>query len=358
MHGLFLVWLVSERGFSPALVAAILAAGELAIFAFEVPTGWAADRLGHRASLITGSLVQVCGMLALWSASTTGSLLTATLLVALGDAFRSGADEALVYRTCVALGREVEFQSIEARTRAGGLVALVALLVAGGAIVARFGYDAAWLAEVTLSGLGVVIACLMVEPPDSVLTEDAALPGDETVLENGTPRAPGAAAGTRWITGAPFVPTFVSLVLPAAVLGAMANAAAFLAQTTEHSEAAGVTLLVATITLVEAAGAALAGRVPWRGPRIHVWLTAAGVAVSAVSIVAVWCAVPGGLTFAAVGLAFLLGLIDPLRAAALQAAAADGVRARVASLASACDMACNTLSLLLAGAWRRRGHRG
>jgi len=356
MHGLFLVWLVGERGFSPALVATILAAGEFAIFALEVPTGWAADRLGHRNSLITGSLVQVCGMLALWFASTTGSLLTATLLVALGDAFRSGADEALVYRTCVALGREEDFQSIAARTRAGGLVGLVALLVAGGAIVARFGYDAAWLAEVTLSALGVVIACLMVEPPGSVRPQDS---DDETVLEDGTPRAPDAAAEVlRWTTGAPFVRTFVSLVLPAALLGAMANAAAFLAQTTEQSEAAGVTLLVAAITLVEAAGAALAGRVPWRGPRIHLVLAAAGAAVSAVSIVAVSCAAPGGLTFAAVGLAFLLGLIQPLRATALQAAAADGVRARVASLASACDMACSTLSLLVAGAWRSRGRRG
>jgi len=40
-----------------------------------------------------------------------------------------------------------------------------------------------------------------------------------------------------------------------------------------------------------------------------------------------------------------------LRAAALQRAAADGVRARIASLASACDMACTTLGLLAAGAW-------
>jgi MFS family permease len=357
MHGLFLVWLVSERGFSPALVATILAAGELAIFAFEVPTGWAADRLGHRASLIMGSLLQVCGMLAFWLASTPGSVLTATLLVALGDAFRSGADEALVYRTCVALGREDEFQAIEARTRAGGLVALVALLLAGGAIVSRFGYDAAWLAEVTLSVVGGIIACLMVEPPGRA--GSSILAADETVFENRTVPAPGAAAeGPRWTTAAPFARTFVSLVFPAAVLGAMANAAAFLAQTTAQSEAAGVTLLVAAITLVEAAGAALAGRVPWRGPRVHAMLTVTGVAVSAVSILAVSCDVPGGLTFAAVGLAFLVGVIDPLRAAALQAAAADGVRARVASLASACDMACNTLSLLVAGAWRSRARRG
>jgi hypothetical protein len=61
-----------------------------------------------------------------------------------------------------------------------------------------------------------------------------------------------------------------------------------------------------------------------------------------------------GAAVAAVALAFVLGLIHPLRAAALQRAAADGARARIASLASACDMACTTLGLLAAGAWSAR----
>src|SRR5215510_11210473 len=124
MHGLYLVWLVQERGFAPALVATVLAAGDLCVFSLEVPTGWVADRLGHRHSLIIGSFVQVCGMAAFWLADTTPALLAATLLVALGDAFRSGADEALLYRSCVALGRETDFQAIESRTASVSLLAL------------------------------------------------------------------------------------------------------------------------------------------------------------------------------------------------------------------------------------------
>jgi fucose permease len=74
------------------------------VFALEVPTGWVADRLGHRVSLIIGSFVQVCAMLVFWQAATPPALLAASLLVALGDAFRSGADEALLYRSCVGAG--------------------------------------------------------------------------------------------------------------------------------------------------------------------------------------------------------------------------------------------------------------
>src|SRR5689334_9297265 len=165
MHGLYLLWWVGERGISPAIVATILVAGDLALIGLEIPAGWFADRFGHRASLIIGSLVQVLGMLACWLGRGVTELVLAAVLVALGDAFRSGADEALLYRTCVALDREEEFQKIEARTKATGLCALVVLLMAGGAIVSHAGFAAAWAAETTLCALGLAMACCMIEPP-------------------------------------------------------------------------------------------------------------------------------------------------------------------------------------------------
>src|SRR5439155_9560102 len=139
MHGLYLLWWVQEKGVPPAIVAATLAAGDVVLAALEVPTGWFADRFGHRVSLIVGSVAQVTGILVFWLGQGAGGLLLATLLVALGDAFRSGADQALLYRSCVALDREAAFRTIEATTRAIELVALVGLILAGGAIVDAWG---------------------------------------------------------------------------------------------------------------------------------------------------------------------------------------------------------------------------
>src|SRR5262245_23941850 len=113
MHGLYLLWWVQERHVSPALVAAVLAAGDIAIAALEMPAGWLADRYGHRVSLIAGSAIQTLGMVACWQGVGVSGLLAASLLVALGDVFRSGADQALLYRSCVALGRTADFQRIE-----------------------------------------------------------------------------------------------------------------------------------------------------------------------------------------------------------------------------------------------------
>ena len=88
---------------SPAVVATVLAAGDLALMGLELPTGWFADRYGHRASLRVGSVIQVAGMLWCWLGEGVSGLIAASVLIALGDGFRSGADQALLYRTCLAL---------------------------------------------------------------------------------------------------------------------------------------------------------------------------------------------------------------------------------------------------------------
>src|SRR5439155_18646368 len=131
---LYVLWWVQEKHVPVAVVTALLAAGDLAIAALEIPTGWLADRCGHRLSLIAGSLAQVAGVVLCWLGEGVVGLLSAILLVALGDTLRSGADQALLYRSCLALYREPHFQKIESRSRSLQLVALVALILAGGAI--------------------------------------------------------------------------------------------------------------------------------------------------------------------------------------------------------------------------------
>jgi MFS family permease len=329
MHGLYLLWWVQEKGVSPVVVAAILAAGNLALVGLELPTGWFADRFGHRASLVIGSFIQVVGMLWCWLGQGIPGLVTASVLVALGDAFRSGADQALLYRTCLALEREDAFQRIQARTTAVELVALVGLVLSGGAIVTMWGFAAGWIAEAVLSAIGLALACAMTEPPAHVETTDGSC-----AFDTHASRVPGAIA---------------IVILPAAFLGGAASVASFLAQTSGSGTPARMTILVAAITLAEAAGAALAARV--RATRVHdqVTLAAFGSLLFGLAL-----ARPSLLPLAALPLAFLLGLAYPLRAAAIQRLAVDGVRARAASLASACDMAVSTIALPLAGVWRRR----
>src|SRR5262249_28531514 len=129
MHGLYILYWVREQHVPAALVALALVVGDAALTLLEVPTGWLADRCGHRASLIVGSLLQVVGMLLWWLGPGVPGLFAASICVALGDAFRSGADQALLYRSCAALRRADAFQQIESRARAIQLVALVGFIL-------------------------------------------------------------------------------------------------------------------------------------------------------------------------------------------------------------------------------------
>jgi hypothetical protein len=330
MHGLYLVWWVQEKEMPPAIVAAILAAGDLALIGLELPTGWFADRFGHRVSLIVGSSVQVLGMLWCWLGEGVPGLLTASVLVALGDAFRSGADQALLYRTCVALDREGEFQEIEARTEAIALAALVILVLAGGVIVHHGGFVLGWIAETALCAGGLVMAGAMVEPPSHL---------DRTKDER-------PAAGSAPIPYA----RFAAAIMPAALLGGAASAAAFLAQITPGVTPWAITALVAALTAAEAAGSAVASRLPNVTLRHQVHLATVGGILLAIGVTT------SALPIVALALSFLAGVSEPLRAAALQRLAADDMRARAASAASACDMAITSMMLPIAGLWR--GRRG
>jgi MFS family permease len=330
MHGLYLLWWVQERHISPPIVATILAAGDLAITVFEIPTGWFADRFGYRLSLIVGSFIQVAGILCCWLGQGISGLLAASLLVALGDGFRSGADQALLYRSCAVLGREPDFQKLEATARTIQLAAMVGLVLAGGAVVEAWGFGAGWLVETALCAVGLIIACAMAEPPAPA---DVAGPD----ISDSRKTEPGLAGRT-------YLWALLSLTAPAALLSGAATATGFWAQTAGESDPGRMTALVAAITLSEAAGSMVAARLPVLAVRVQLILAGLGIAG-----VAAVLARPSALVPCAIGLSLLLGLAQPLRAAAIQRLASDGVRARAASIASACDKMCDTVALALAG---------
>ncbi len=326
MDGLYLLWWVQEKQMSPALVAATMAAGDLLLMGLEVPTGWFADKFGNRRSLILGSFIQVAGMICCWLASGIPGLVLACLLVAVGDAFRSGADQALLYRSCVELGRESEFQKIEARSRAVHVIALAALIVAGGGIVSRWGFAAGWIAETLLCATGGAIAYAMVEPPAA-----GSDPSRDFTCEGSDP------AHIPWKLAA-------KVILPLAFLDAITQAGSFIMQTSGAGGPGEVTLIVAMITLADAAGSTLAMRLPRVGLRTQIVLAALGAGLAGVALM-----IPALFIPITIALSFATGVSHPMRATAIQRLASDGMRARAASVANACDMAFSTILLLMTG---------
>ena len=318
-HAVYLLWWVQYKHVSPVAVAAILAAGEIAITLLEVPTGRFADRFGHRRSLILGSAIQVVAMLLCWLAEGVSGLVLASLCVALGDTFRSGADQALLFESCVAEGQPQRFQQIEAKTHSLELIGLVAMIVAGGVLVETIGFAAAWSAETVLAALGLAIALALASPPPARSAE-----ADETAAPAGVTSRP------------------LRVIVPAALIGGAASATLFMAQIGESATPMHLTLLVSAITLAEAAGAAAARYLRPDAATQYFLLTAS------VFVVAVMAAAPGFFVTGVVTLSMLIGLAEPLRATAIQLVV-ERRRAEAASWASALDGAIRTVALMLAG---------
>jgi hypothetical protein len=141
-------------------------------------------------------------------------------------------------------------------------------------------------------------------------------------------------------------------IIPAALLGGAASAASFLAQTTGANTPTYATLLVAAFTAAEAGGCALASRLPPATTGGQIRLAACGLLLFICALAA-----PATVPLIALALGLLIGIAEPLRAAAIQRLAADSIRARAASAASACDMAISMLMLPLVGVWRSRRRR-
>jgi hypothetical protein len=340
MHGLYLAWWVQEKHISAASVAVALAAGDLVLLALELPTGLFADRIGHRVSLIVGSSAQVLGMLFCWLADGIAGVLAGTLLIAIGDAFRSGADQALLYRSCIAIDRVDDFQRINARAWSIEGVLLALLVVTGGAIVGAWGYHAGWALETALSGAGLAIAWSMREPPAIATTCDAAPTAGTVRASTGARDVDDLRLSTRRL---------LALILPVACLDGLASAASFLAQTGEIIKPTNVAALVAIIGVAHAAGSAIAARLQQHDARPQGVLAVAGLLLFALGL-----AVANMWPFVAIAIAVMAGVALPLRATALQEQASDTMRARAASIASACDTAVSMLLLPVAGVWRRR----
>jgi hypothetical protein len=208
------------------------------------------------------------------------------------------------------------------------VIALAALIVAGGAIVSRWGFAAGWIAETLLCATGGAIAYAMVEPPAHDDNDES----DSTPLVSRIP----------WRLAA-------AVILPLAFLDAITSAGSFIMQTTGGGGPSEVTLIVALITLADAAGSTLAMRLPPAGLRAQIAFATLGAIVAGVAL-----AIPAALVPSTIALAFATGVSHPLRAAAIQRMATDGMRARAASVANACDMALSTIVLLIAGSFLAR----
>ncbi|HUG35419.1 MAG TPA: MFS transporter, partial [Candidatus Limnocylindrales bacterium] len=111
----------------------------------EFPSGYFADRVGYRRSLLVGALVQAVGWIVYARGESFGAIVAAEVVLGAGSAFISGADRALLWVSLAEDGRGHQYTRWEGRVRAMAQTSEALSAAAGGWLYSRAPRLPLWL---------------------------------------------------------------------------------------------------------------------------------------------------------------------------------------------------------------------
>jgi predicted MFS family arabinose efflux permease len=148
-----------QIGMSLTDIMVLQAAFGLAVVLLEFPSGYLADRVGYRTSLLVGAVLWLSGWLAYSRGATFRAIVVAELLLGSGSAFVSGADRALLWVSLQGTGRSGQYPRWEGRARAASQTCEAASAAAGGWLYAVAPRLPVWLqVPIAALALGTVVA--------------------------------------------------------------------------------------------------------------------------------------------------------------------------------------------------------
>ena len=123
-----------EHGFTEGESFQLKAAYSLAIVIFEVPSGYFADVLGRKKTLLIGSILGTLGFLIYSGFSGFYAFLIAEITLGIGQSFISGSDSAMMYDTLAYYKRTDDYMKYEGRQYSIGNLSEAFAGLIGGAI--------------------------------------------------------------------------------------------------------------------------------------------------------------------------------------------------------------------------------
>ncbi len=164
-NAVWYLYLFSFKGLSLGQMAWLVLLGDGVIALAEVPTGWIADRIGRRRSLLIGIMLQGLSAGLFIAGQEFWTFWLAMAVCGLGDTFRSGADEALLFDSCRGSGQVPAFRRILSRSLAIATIAMVGSQIAGGVIATRVSWTLPFWLEIVMSAGGFMVVLAMLEAP-------------------------------------------------------------------------------------------------------------------------------------------------------------------------------------------------
>lgn len=159
-----ILWLFyEENGLTISDLFIIQSIYSVTIALIEIPSGYVADVLGRKNSMVIGTLFGFLGISIYAFSFGFNGFLFAALCLGIGQSFISGSDTALMYDSLAQLNRSDDFIKLEGRTISMGNLAEAFAFVAGG-FLAEISLRTPFYYQMGIAFVGLLVALFLVEP--------------------------------------------------------------------------------------------------------------------------------------------------------------------------------------------------
>jgi MFS family permease len=133
-----LILYYTANGLNSTQIFTIQALFHLAVLLLEVPSGYLADAVGRKRTLVFGALFFPLGLAVYAAGRGFAAFVFAEIVLAVSVSMRSGCDSALIFDSLRQLGREGEYKRFEGRAALVSRAGTAVSSVAGGLLAAIF----------------------------------------------------------------------------------------------------------------------------------------------------------------------------------------------------------------------------
>ncbi|MCK5066635.1 MAG: MFS transporter [Bacteroidales bacterium] len=156
-----------SNGLSMKDIMILQAVYSIAIVILEVPSGYLADVIGRRKTLILGAVFGTFGFATYSFSYGFIGFLVAEIILGIGQSCISGADSAMLYDSLLEKGEEKKYTRFEGRITSLGNVAEAVAGIAGG-LLAGITLRAPYFAQIFVALIALPAAITLVEPTRKV----------------------------------------------------------------------------------------------------------------------------------------------------------------------------------------------
>lgn len=152
-----------DNGLAMRHVFLLQAIYSVSIVILEIPSGYFADALGRKSTLVIGTIMGFLGFLTYSFSYGFVGFLVAEIILGIGQSLISGADSAMLYDTLQETGKKEQYIKFEGRMISIGNFAEAIAGVLGG-LLAGISLRYPYYAQTIVSFIGIPAAILLIEP--------------------------------------------------------------------------------------------------------------------------------------------------------------------------------------------------